>query len=63
MTTPLLVVRLALVLTNELHEMLVLLLPDGARLPAVLQTLRSLLLCAQLRQLLLLLQQDYVSGL
>jgi hypothetical protein len=44
MTTPLLVVQLALVLTNVLREMLELLLPDDVRQPAVLQTLRSLLL-------------------
>jgi hypothetical protein len=60
MTTPLLV-RLALVLTNELREMPELLLLDDVRQPAVLQILRSLLLCAQLVQLQLLLQLDCAS--
>jgi hypothetical protein len=60
MTTPLLV-RLALVLTNELREMPELQLLDDVRQPAVLQILRSLLLCAQLVQLQLLLQLDCAS--
>jgi hypothetical protein len=60
MTTPLLV-RLALVLTNELREMPELQLLDDVHQPAVLQTLRSLLLCAQLVQLQLLLQLDCAS--
>jgi hypothetical protein len=62
MTTPLLVDRLALVLTNELREMLELLLLDDERQPAVLQTLRSLLLCALLQQPQLRLQLDCASG-
>jgi hypothetical protein len=61
MTTPLLV-RLALVLTNELREMPELLLLDDERQLAVLQTLRSLLLCAQLVQLQLLQQLDCASA-
>jgi hypothetical protein len=60
MTTPLLV-RLALVLTNELREMPELQQLDDVRQPAVLQILRSLLLCAQLVQLQLLLQLDCAS--
>jgi hypothetical protein len=61
MTTPLLV-RLALVLTNELREMPELLQLDDERQLAVLQTLRSLLLCAQLVQLQLLQQLDCASA-